>query len=185
MLTIPTYATASDKYGKVSRDYVWNLVRDLAKQYDFYVVKDEPDSFIVRRMVERNIEREFGAKLEIRLDWLPNAEYGKGEFKYRKEYFTGGAKEYGGGVTCWHEEKIERSTGSHVYYNLQEGSHEREIDGWIALLCRCVLDLHIDAWTESGWGYGEGELGNEEDDNYFCHPIEKKEMYNDEDDWEF
>ena len=185
MLTIPTYATASDKYGKVSKDYVWNFVRDLAKQYDFYVVKDEPDDFIVRRMIERNIERDFGAKLQISLGWIPARGYGKAEFKYLKESYGGSEKEHAGGVHCWNEERIERSTGSYTYFDLQEDGHMADVDGWIALLLKSVLDLHVTAWQESAWPYGCGEFCNEADDNFFCHPFEKETVYNDDNEWKF
>lgn len=183
MLTIPTYATASEKYGKATKDFVWNFVRDLAKQYDFYIAKDKPNSLIVRRMIEKNEERDFSAKLQISLGWFPDAGYGKGEFKYSKESYTGREEEYAGGVRCWNEERLERSTGSHTYYDLQEGGDMSDIEGWIALLFKCVLDLHVTAWTESAWRYGGGDSCNEGDDNYFCHPIEKESAYNDEDEW--
>lgn len=180
---IPTYDTYSEKYGKFIDEYVLNLVKDLAKEFHFFIVEDSEACFVARRMSNRASYEECSYKFEIKVDKTLDFNYTKASFAYQKSsrletedtMFKG---------DCFKSYNVRRNvedTGASCMVDNRVTGDKSEIDGWVAYLFSCLMDFHVCAWKESGWGYGEDE-NNIYNDNYLFLPV-SEEDYRDESVW--
>lgn len=180
---IPTYDTHSEKYGKFIDEYVLNLLKDLAKEFHFYVVEDSATLFVARRMSNRETYEDSSLKFEIKVDKTLSLDYTKASFVYQKGtrlevedpmFKSDGFKSY-------HVKRTVEDMGASCMVNNTVTGDKSEIDGWVAYLFHCLMDFHVCAWKESGWGYGE-DKSNPYNDNYLSLPISEKD-YLDENLW--
>lgn len=180
---IPTYDTHSDKYGKCIDEYVLNVVKDLANQFHFYVVEDSATSFIARRMSNRETYEDGQLKFEIKVDKTLSLNYTKASFVYQKGERLEVADPMfkSDGFKSYHVKRTVEDMGASCMVNNAVTGDKSEIDGWVAYLFHCLMDFHVSAWKESGWGYGE-DKNNPFNDNYLSLPVSEKD-YLDENLW--
>lgn len=179
MLTIPTYDNDFKKYGETTKDYVFNLLRAIAKEYSFHIVKDENDEFIARRMVAETTEMSYHSKFQLKFEWLPEPKCGKASFWHESNEVELDEKIRSDDFDKFGHERRIKEESSSCYVDLEEGGMATlEIDDFIAFLFRSLIRFHTDAWLTSEHVYGRGVDDEEEHDSYLHLPLSTEDYYN-------
>lgn len=180
---IPTYDTHSIKYGKSADGYLLNLLKDLAYQFSFCIVKDSATCFVARRMTNKESYEDSSYKFEIKVDKTLSLDYTKASFVYQKSsrLETQDIMFKDDLFKSYNVKRTIEDTGASCMVNNTAKVNESEVDGWVAYLFHCLMDFHVCAWKESGWSYGD-DVHNPCNDNYLSLPISEKD-YLDESLW--
>lgn len=179
MLTIPTYKTHSEEYGETTKDYVFNLLRAIAKEYSFHILKDSENEFLARRMVEETTEMSFHSKFQLKFEWFADQKYGKGSFWNESNEVELDDKIRSDDFDKFSHERRIKEESSACYCDREEGGTAvHEIDDFFAFLFRSLIRFHTDAWLTSQHYYGCGVDDEDEHDSYLQLPFSIEDYYN-------
>lgn len=179
MLTIPTYKTHSEEYGRITKNYVRNFLRAVAVAYSFHILKDNENEFLARRMVEETTEMAFHSKFQLKFEWFQDQKYGKGSFWHESNEVELDDKIRSDGFDKFSHERRIKEESSSCYCDLEVGGTAvHEIDSFFAFLFRSLIRFHTDAWLTSEHTYGCGVDDEEEHDSYLHLPFSTEDYTN-------